>query len=152
MPDEPRCADTRDRDQVKQGCFAKWKFFDEFAKRHCSCRPVRLYSLQGVLDLRRIERVSSFLVDPIHARDASKEMGKTPNVQRRTPNLEFRNRVERRFLVRHWALEVGRSAFSPNLLPQFSPAPSPTAAAPPWSGFSFPRENSYRAMDRFPAR
>ena len=79
--------DVLDR-MVKQGHFAQWKFFDQFAKRHCSCRPGRLHSLQGVLDLWRIERVSSFPVDPIHARDASKERGKTPNVQRPISNSE----------------------------------------------------------------
>src|SRR5256714_3221340 len=118
---------------MEQRQFTQWKLLDEFTERDRVLRPLRLHSLQGVLDLWRIERADRFLFDPFSGAHATngKERGKTlPRKAGSNTERPISNSEQRGGSSPDSKLGVGRWAFSPNLFLRSSPAPLPANVFP----------------------
>src|SRR2546423_9673888 len=99
---------------MEQRQFTQWKLLDEFTERDRVLRPLRLHSLQGILDLWRIERADRFLFDPFSGAHATngKERGKTLR-RKAGSNTErqFRIQKQREASFPNSPLGLGRWAF-----------------------------------------
>jgi hypothetical protein len=117
MQHQPRGANARHGKQMEQGGLAQRKFLQQVPKRRSIRGPALRQALQGVLDLRGVERVRRLFLDPsrrFHRREKGSLMlrqskRRTSNAERPMSNSES---VSHRLLVQDSAFDVGRSAFS----------------------------------------